>query len=492
MSGSPIVLNRLARKLVAEEAAAWSDGDLLERFVAIKDPNAFSALVERHGPMVLGICKRAIGDSDLADDAFQAVFMVLARRAKSVRNRGSLAGWLFGTARQVSRNAVRAKLRRRRHEQQAIIMPTSDAPHPWDDLLRVLDEELHRLPECYRQPLIACYLRGRTQDEAARDIGWSLSTLRRRLDKAREILRIRMERRGATLSAGLFAGALAPAAMANVPAALQQQTVAATIADINGESISGFAAELAKESTAMTITSKLILAAGIIAATCGIVLAMGQLEKPRPANGPAIEPVAAKPQPSEAPKFVRMGNDAWRHYSAHQLAFTVDGKKLISAGSGFIRLWDVETGAQVQHFGGRFGVSPLSIDEAAFLPDGKTAIYSGTASAERKFAGVAGILNLEKWEHTPLPDLESAPEDRLRLLQPLYTSPDGKMVARLDNRLNIWVWDRKTGKVLHKLEGAVTDKVRDTAAPLFTPDSKYLLTHGDVGKIHVYDLSRAS
>ncbi|MDB5310230.1 MAG: sigE 52 [Gemmataceae bacterium] len=193
------------------------DRTLLARFADRQDETAFAALVRRHGGMVLGVCRRAVRDHQLAEDAVQAVFLVLARNPTAATRATSVAGWLFGVARRVGLAARRHRDRHRRHEQQAA-GPRLPPPDPdWDDLLRVLDEELAALPDVYRSPLLACFLQERTQDEAARELGWSLSTLRRRLDRGKELLRARLTRRGATLSAGLFAGALAPATASATP-----------------------------------------------------------------------------------------------------------------------------------------------------------------------------------------------------------------------------------------------------------------------------------
>ena len=218
------LLHHLRRTLAG--AAADSDRCLLARFASRRDEAAFAALVSRHGPMVLGVCRRVLGDNPATEDAFQATFLTLARRSASIR-RESVGGWLYGVAHRLALKARADEARRHRHERQAAAqLPHSMTPgHACGELVAVLDEELLRLPERYRLPLLLCYLEGHTQDEAARHLGWSLSTLRRRLDGGRELLRGRLARRGATLSAGLFAVALATeATKAAVPAALARAT----------------------------------------------------------------------------------------------------------------------------------------------------------------------------------------------------------------------------------------------------------------------------
>ncbi|HYV38794.1 MAG TPA: RNA polymerase sigma factor, partial [Gemmataceae bacterium] len=205
-------LSELLKIMLGEPLSQHGDRELLRDFIENHTEAAFAAILDRHGPMVLGLCRRQLGDAHLAEDVLQATFLVLARKARSIRRRESLASWLYGVATRLSRQARLAEAARSKRERQAASEHgQSSAGDPvWDDLLRVLDEELQRLPERYRQPLLLCYLEGRTQDEAAKHLGWSLITLRRRLEKGRDLLRTRMTTRGATLGAGLFAGFLAP------------------------------------------------------------------------------------------------------------------------------------------------------------------------------------------------------------------------------------------------------------------------------------------
>ncbi len=190
------------------------DRQLLADF-ARGDQSAFAALVDRHGPLVWGVCRRATSGEPLAEDAFQAVFVVLARRAKGLHLRTSLANWLFGVACKVANRAAQREHRRKLRERTVArrpddnAAPEADRAGPeWADTLRVLDEELAKLSEKYRGPLVACYLQGKTQDEAAAELGWTVFTLRRRLASARDLLRERLTRRGTVFFAALFAGAV--------------------------------------------------------------------------------------------------------------------------------------------------------------------------------------------------------------------------------------------------------------------------------------------
>ncbi len=201
------------------------DRALLDRFASERDETAFAAIVGRHARMVYGVCKRAVRDEHLAEDAFQAVFLVLARNPGGTASSASVGGWLFGIARRVGLAARRHEERRARRDLHRGPDVARAPEKSFDDLLQVLDDELAKLPEEYRSPLIACFLEERTQDEAAKHLGWSLSTLRRRLERGKEMLRGRLARRGATLAGGLFAGVLAPSVQAAVPTRLLTSAV---------------------------------------------------------------------------------------------------------------------------------------------------------------------------------------------------------------------------------------------------------------------------
>src|SRR5262245_47103146 len=178
-------VNRYCRDL-AERSRDVSDREFLARFAATRDGAAFAALLDRHGPMVRGVCRRILRDDHTADDVFQAVFLILAEKAGTLQRGDLLANWLFGvTRRMASRAKCRAARIERREKVAAEARPEAVSPPVWDDLLAVLEEELQRLPARFRGPLLACYHQGRTQDEAARDFGWHVRTLRRRLAKGR-------------------------------------------------------------------------------------------------------------------------------------------------------------------------------------------------------------------------------------------------------------------------------------------------------------------
>jgi len=219
-SGLVNILVRQLRHSVGER----TDADLVRRFAAERDADAFAELVHRHGPLVWGVCRRQLNPTD-AEDAFQATFLVFARNAASIRKPDSLGAWLHGVAYRVAQ-------RTRRPGESLQADPVSAAPSCLDSLtvrefLAALDDELAALPDKYRGPLVLCFLQERTQDDAAKRLGVSLSTLKRRLDAGRELLRDRLTRRGVELPAALLAAGVGGGA---IPAALAESVVrAATV-----------------------------------------------------------------------------------------------------------------------------------------------------------------------------------------------------------------------------------------------------------------------
>jgi RNA polymerase sigma factor (sigma-70 family) len=213
----PERLLRYLRRLAPPSQPA-SDARLLEQFVRCRDEDAFAALLARHGPMVLGACRRVLGDAHAAEDAAQATFLVLARRATAVRPPERLAAWLYGVARQVALKALRADARRRRREALGLrpLPHTSDplAEVSARELLLILDAEVGRLPEVYRLPVLLCGLEGLSQEEAARRLGWTPGSLKGRLERGRARLHARLARRGLVLSAALAAAEVSRAGAA--------------------------------------------------------------------------------------------------------------------------------------------------------------------------------------------------------------------------------------------------------------------------------------
>jgi RNA polymerase sigma factor (sigma-70 family) len=235
------VRRHLCRVALPPGDGRLTDGYLLERFLAGHDDAAFEALMHRHGPMVLGVCRRVLHQEQDAEDAFQATFLVLVRKGASVVTRESVGSWLYGVAYRTSLKAREATSRRREKEKQmARPEALSDPDDPWSELRPLLDQELSLLPDKYREPLVLCDLEGHTQKEAARRLGWPEGTVSGRLARARLLLARRLARRGLTLSGGVLALALTRnAAAAAVPAPLAGSTLKAAALVVAGRAAAG-------------------------------------------------------------------------------------------------------------------------------------------------------------------------------------------------------------------------------------------------------------
>jgi len=222
------VLQHLRKLSARQNAGHLEDRLLLERFVNDKDEAAFTELVARHGPMVLDVCRRVLHDPAAVDDAFQATFLVLVRKAASISKGDLLANWLYGVA---YRTAARARVEAAKRRARESAVPAREAVDPLDamtlrELFAVLDEELHGLPAKYRAPLVLCYLQNRTRDEAAQQSGCSRATLDRRLERGRALLKARMVRRGLTVGLALFPALLF---QANVSGGVANSLAASTV-----------------------------------------------------------------------------------------------------------------------------------------------------------------------------------------------------------------------------------------------------------------------
>jgi RNA polymerase sigma factor (sigma-70 family) len=226
------VVRQLRRVVARQDAAGRTDGQLLAAFLDQGDEVAFEALVRRLSPMVFGVCRRVVHNHHDAEDAFQATFLVLARKASTVRPRDQVAGWLHGVA---LRTALKAKVRaakRRGRERQATTLPEREdtSPLPWSDLRPLIDTELNGLPERYRLPILLCDLQAKTIQDAAGQLGWPQGTLAGRLARGRKLLAGRLANRGVVLSAGTLGVSVAgTTASAGMPPALLRETLDVTI-----------------------------------------------------------------------------------------------------------------------------------------------------------------------------------------------------------------------------------------------------------------------
>ncbi|HKB01144.1 MAG TPA: sigma-70 family RNA polymerase sigma factor, partial [Gemmataceae bacterium] len=293
VSPAQAVRRYLSRVSPGHEAG---DAELLARHSA-GDPDAFTLLVRRHGPMVLGACRRSLGQSADADDAFQAVFLALARSANRIRRRDDLGAWLHRVAVHAAR---RVRERQSRNATAGLTDVPAIAPDPladlsWREVRRLLDDEIGRLPARLRSPVVACYLDGRTRDEAAHRLGCSSSTLKRRLRRGLAVLRARLTGRGLA-PVGLAAAALTGNGLrAVVPDALVERT-ARLAANPGGELarvLTGLVPTAAPSALRIRSVVLVLLMAGAATVAC---LSPAGGELPRPKQDQALPRSAAKVQ----------------------------------------------------------------------------------------------------------------------------------------------------------------------------------------------------
>ena len=265
------VLSHLRGILARPDTEGQTDGELLDRFLSRREESAFEGLLRRHGPMVLGVCRRILGNSHDAEDAFQATFLVLVRRGESIRPRSRVGKWLYGVAYRTALEARRAAARRRLKEARA--MPRTE-PHEnvWTELRPLLDRELSRLPDKYRMPLVLCDLEGATRKEAAHHLGWAEGTLSSRLSRGRDLLARRLKRHGLTLIGATMAGLLAEgAATASVPAPLVGSTIKARLLLAAGRTAEASVAA----ANAVALTERMVYLMRIVKLKCMAAVALG-------------------------------------------------------------------------------------------------------------------------------------------------------------------------------------------------------------------------
>src|SRR5262245_44925707 len=302
------LVRRLHRGLVPAPAAGQSDREALRAFIARKDESAFAIVVQRHGPMVLRVCQRVLHHAQDAEDAFQATFLVLARKAATIGKSEALGSWLHGVAFRVSMRAKRDAGRRRANERRAPVAVGSDPAEAlaWRDVQILLEAEIRRLPERYRAAFVSCYLEGRSRADAAAELGIEENTLSSRLARARDRLRGRLARRGVNLPAVLAAVALTTSTTGlAVPGDLlntitRAATQFAARQPVTG--VSNFTLQLTNGTIQSMAITKLQWAVGVLAV--GGTLAVGAWgvgqvpgeSPPKPGGGqPRTDPAAEKP-----------------------------------------------------------------------------------------------------------------------------------------------------------------------------------------------------
>jgi RNA polymerase sigma factor (sigma-70 family) len=450
--GTDGIVRHLRDYLAAERTRDLSDGQLLHRFVAQNDESAFACLVGRHGPLVMGVCRRVLRHEQDAEDAFQATFLILARRASSLDTAGSLAGYLHTVAHRAALKARAIACRRGGWlPLEDIASPQGEPDGEWWEVRRILDEEIARLPEKYRAPLVLCDLGGKTHGQAGREIGQPAGSMSRLLARGRELLRDRLLSRGVALPAGGLVAVLAEQATAAEPFQVAAGSRASAIAR----------AVLADMSWASSrVASVLVLAAGLFVAA-GLFAARPPDD--RPAAPPAavkarvdeVDPRAESPLPARA--LLRLGTSRFRHaHIVSSLVWSRDGKTIFTGSHmGTIREWDAKTGKDMRVFRGHTG----GVIALAVSSDGK-------------------LLASGSWDRSiRLWDTETGKPVRVLMghieeVCTLCFSPTEKVLASGSKDGTVRLWDTEKGNALRTI-AAHKGEVRCVT---FSNDGKRLAT----------------
>ncbi len=435
-------------------------------------------LVRRHGGMVLGVARRILHDVHAAEDIFQSTFLILSRDARSIRNGASLASWLYGVAAHLASQMKNRDARRSARERAAASRPSEDTTEAaaWRELGAVLDEQLQRLPEKYRAPLVLIYFVGQTQEEAARQLGCSKGALRGRLERGKRLLHTRLLRRGVSLSVGLLATAVSQSATsAALPSPLVQHTVQEALR------VAATETTMWAVGASWLTRAKIALAMGVLIAGAGVTTFQMQTRDQPEAPRESAKPPAQEAKQPRVDRFgdplpegalVRLGTMRLRHGNGTTLAFTPDGKSLLTAGGDHtIRTWDLASGRLIHEQ----QLPPGDFTATAVLsPDGRLLAFEEL-----------GTLVLWDVARNQLRYKFAIVASYPRIL----FSPDGKTLVVSDQGGNLRAWDATTGKGRLLIRQPTQTTQADACYRLSFAADGTLMTMGSDRTLRFWDVS---
>jgi RNA polymerase sigma factor (sigma-70 family) len=490
MATTPLgtVLNNLRRSFLRQDGTGPTDGELLECFITRRDEAAFEALLHRHGPMVLGVCRRVLRNEADAEDAFQATFLVLVRKAASIQSREMVGNWLYGVAHTTALKARAMSTKRLAREREAAARPKREADgETWEQLQGLLDQELKVLPDRYRGAIVLCDLEGKSIQEAARQLGCPPGTVGTRLARGRKLLARRLSRHGLALSGGMIATATTQHATAVVvPPLLMNSTFEAATQVAAGQAASGLVrakvAILMEGVLKAMLLTRLEITTGVLLAVASVAVGLGALAHPASAqkeDRPAITKPAG-PQPAitkpAGPQPALPTYEAGLTLSGHtdpvsSVALTPDGKTLASGSNDeTVKLWDVVTGKERDTLKGH----DKPVFAVAFTPDGKT-LASGSLD-----------YTIKLWDVSTRKELRTLKGHTYPVVALAFTR-DGKTLASGSWDKTVKLWEVATG-----LEGGTFEgHTEPVSAVTFTPDGKTLVSAGYDETIRVWDVTTA-
>jgi RNA polymerase sigma factor (sigma-70 family) len=491
------LLHHIRHLIGSDPAADTPDSQLLDRFLVHRDETAVEVLVRRYGPLVFGVCRRILRNSHAAEDAFQATFLVLMRKAPALVRCERLGGWLYRVAYRLALRARANEARRQKREAQAARNEADAESHASNssDLLVALEEELQKLPERHRVPLVLCYLEGKTNEQAAQVLGCPRGSISARVAQARERLRGCLAQRGYVVpSAGVPLVMTSATAEAAVPLPLLTNTVRAALWFAREEAattdfVTTQAVALARGVCRAMFVNKLKIAAALLltvamlgAGATVLLRAAPQADPPAQIKGqlpPNERPENAEDSRERLPMgaLARMGTTRLRHGDAVFFAsYTPDGKALVTAGRDrTVRLWDVATAKEIHRFEWTGGQpdskaelsrdGPFEKQQQQMLDDIALSCQAAL-SADGKFVAVSrgGLACL--WETASGKMLRHFQTGQQRLVHLAFSS-DGKSLVTLGPSARVVaVWEVATGKCLRESQAEMpAGYARDGSVP---------------------------